>query len=465
MHARQRWRNRLVHVIRTDPASRPVTEAMLSVDEVYARRVIDLAMRIAEALTATGASANEVVLAAIRVSAALGIKPVHVDITYNSIAVSYHRDETELPFTLVRVVRAPIPDYAKLQQLQALVADIEAGDIALDPARARFHAIRRTPFPYRPVVIVSSQGLLGVGVGVLYGAPWLVLGIILLASVAAALTQRLLARARVPFFFAQAAGAAVVVGVAAATNWLRMLGAPGLEDVRPTVIVASGIVLMLAGLSVVAAAQDAIDGFALTAGGRILDLALFTLGVVVGVVLGIGVADALGVSIPRVDEPPALGPLWMQIVGAVIISFTVAIWNGALARTTAVSVALGTIAWLGYSFATFAGLSVPVASGLGACLASFLGALVAHRWHVPSIAVVTAAIVPMVPGSAVFRGILAVAQANDDAAQLITGVSGLVGAAAIGIALASGATLGLVMGAPLRDTMQSAMRRRNRRTR
>lgn len=106
---RRDWRRRIVGAIRTDASSRPMTEALLTIDEVYARKVIDLAMRIAEALTAVGASANDVALATIRVSGALGIRPVHVDVTYNSIGVSYHRGDADLPITLLRVVRAPVP--------------------------------------------------------------------------------------------------------------------------------------------------------------------------------------------------------------------------------------------------------------------------------------------------------------------------------------------------------------------
>jgi uncharacterized membrane protein YjjP (DUF1212 family) len=431
-----------------------MTEALLSIDEVYARKVIDLAMRIAEALIAVGASANEVVLAVIRVAAALGIKPVHVDITYNSIGVSYHRNETELPFTLIRVVRAPVPDHTKLQQLQALVADIESGSVTLDNARVRFHKIRRRPFPYRPAVIVLAQGMLALGVGVLYGANWFVLLIILLASCAAAMTQRLLAKWHVPFFFSQAAGALVVVAIAAVSNWLGDLGVPLFDEVRPTVIVAAGIVLMLAGMSVVAAAQDAIDGFSLTAGGRILDLALLT--------LGVALTQSLGIGIPLASDPPALGSVWMQVIGAILIAVTVAVWNGAGLRTIAISAALGAIAWGGYSVALLGGIGMAPASGFGALLASFLGTLIAHRWHVPSIAVTTAAIVPMVPGSMVFRGILAIVAAENDPQGLIVGFAELVSAGAIGLALASGASLGLFLGAPIRDTLQSVTRRRGR---
>lgn len=462
MDSRKHWRARLERVIHTDPAARPMTEVLLSVDEVYARKVIDLAMRIGESLIAVGAAANEVVLSTVRVASALGIKPLHVDLTYNSISASYHRDENDLPFTLIRVVRAPVPDHSKLQELQALVASIERGEIDVNEARTTFHKIRRTTFLYRPAVIVLAQSVLAVGVGILFGAPWFVLIIILLAAASAALTQRLLARLRVPFFFSQVAGAFVVTMIAAGTNWLGQVGVPLLDEARPTVIVAAGIVLMLAGMSVVSAAQDAIDGFALTATGRILDLALLTLGVVVGIVIGVSFSRTLGIGIPLATDPPALGPLWMQIAGAVLISVTVAIWNGARMRAILVSGVLGSIAWGGFVAAGSAGLHAALASFVGALIASFVGTLIAHRLHVPSIAVATAAIVPMVPGSIVFRGILAIVEAGDNPQAATLGFTELLGAGAIGVALAAGASLGLFLGAPIRDTLQSVVRRRRR---
>lgn len=461
MGQRKNWRVRLAQAIRVDAASRPETQAILSVDEMHARRVIDLAMRIAESLIAVGAASNEVVLSVTRVTSALGIRPVHVDITFNAIAVSYHGGESDLPFTLIRVVRAPVPDHSKLQQLQALVADIESG-LDLGEARIRFHIIRRTPFSYRAPVIVLVQGLLAVGVCLLYGATWLTTLVALLAACGAALTQRWMARMHVPFFFSQASGALVVTAFAAVTNWLRANRVPFFEDASTGVIVAAGIVLMLAGMSVVAAAQDAIDGFALTAGGRILDLALLTLGVVVGIVGGVALAQRLGIGFPLSTEPPTLGPVVMQVTGVVLIAVTVAVWNGASGRTIVVSALLGGIAWGGFSAAVAGGIGTPLASAFGALLASFLGTLVAHRLHVPSIAVTTAAIVPMVPGSVVYRGLLGIVESENDAIGLMLGFSDLLQAGAIGLALASGASLGLFLGAPVRDTLQSVVRRRGR---
>lgn len=460
MDRRKDWRQRIVHAIRNDVSS-PMTEVLHTVDEGYARRVIDLAMRIAEALMAVGASANDVVLATIRVSGALGIRPVHVDVTYNSITVSYHRDDTAWPITLLRVVRAPVPDHTKLQRLQALVVEIEQG-LDLDQAQTKFRVVRRMPFMYRPFIIVLAQGMLTAGVALMFGASWIITLVAFVAACSAAMSQRLMMRLRVPFFFAQITGAFVVTAIAALTSWLAQQGVPLFDEVRPSIIVAAGIVLMLAGMSVVGAAQDAIDGFTLTANGRILDLALLTLGVVIGILAALSAARALNMGFVVSSDAPAFGSPPLQFAGVVVISVAVAVWNGAGLRTIVVSALLGAIAWTGFSAAALGGFGTAVSSGVGALAASFVGILIAHRLHVPSIAVTTAAIVPMVPGSVVFRGLLELAESDGTPSNLVLGVATLVGAGAVGLALASGASLGLVLGAPVRDSVQSVVRRRGR---
>ena len=52
---------------------------------------------------------------------------------------------------------------------------------------------------------------------------------------------------------------------------------------RSSLVVAAGIVVLLAGMSLVSAAQDAINGFPVTAGARAFELVTLTIGIVVGI--------------------------------------------------------------------------------------------------------------------------------------------------------------------------------------
>ncbi len=432
-----------------DPAKRNMTEQMPIIDDRLAQSIIDLAMRVAEVMLSIGASAKEVTLAALRITTAYGLKSVHVNVTFNSVMLSDHRNGTGDPITLMQVVRSAAPDHAKLQRLQALVNDIESGQ-PLGDAIVDFHKIRRTPFMYRDAVVILVQSLLGVAIALMYGAGWITLVLVFVAVLLVALTQYGLSRLRIPLFFLQAAGGFVLVAFAAGVAAGRVAGIEALVTVRPSVVVASGIVMMLAGLAVVGAAQDAIDGFSLTAGGRILDIAVMTMGLVVGIVTGLELARQIGYGL-EMPTSLAFGPPLGHVAGAMLIAAAVAVLNGSGARIIVTSTVLGAAAWAGwYVLATL--LGAPHASAVfgGALLASFLGSVIADRLSVPSIAVTTAAMIPMVPGTAVFQGLLGFVSADSDPAHFLAAFDSLFTAGLTGIALASGATLGLMIGSPLR---------------
>lgn len=446
---RRRFIDRFRRAVWSDAAERTTTAALPIIDDAMAVRIIDLAMRTAEVMLSVGASAKEVTLAAMRITQAYGLRSVHVNITYNSVTVSDHRDGDEHPITLMRVVYAAVPDHAKLQRLQALVTDIESG-MDLADARAHFHRIRRTPFLYRPAIVAIAQALLAVGVGMTFGAQWSILLVTFIAALCVALTQAGLARLRVPMFFSQIAGAFVLTSFTVGVSLLARLGVEPFVDVRPSIVVSSGIVLMLAGLAVVGAAQDAIDGFSLTAGGRILELTVQTLGLVLGILMGLQFASALGAGLVAPTSPLPFGAAPGQFAGAALVALAVAVLNGAGLRTISVSVLLALTAWAGYFVTTAAGVAPTAASFVGAFAASLIGTVIAYRFGVPSVAVTTAAIIPLVPGAAVFRGLLGLVESEGELGNLLFATESLLSAAMVGIALAAGATLGLFLGSPLR---------------
>ncbi|MBQ3359257.1 MAG: threonine/serine exporter family protein [Microbacterium sp.] len=459
--SRRRLLASMQRILHNDPSNVAHTEAMPIIDERTVPRVLDLATRIGESMFAVGASAHEVTLAITRVCEAYALKGVQVDVTYNSVTVSFHLSGEVWPETLLRVVRVAAPDHAKLQRVQALVADIEAG-LDLESARTAFRVIRRVPFRYQQSVVVVARAMLAVGVSILLGASPIIVGLTFIAALAAALTQAGLARVRVPLFFSQIAGGFVTTVVAVAVSALGSAGIEPFVGIRPSIIVASGIVLMLAGLTVVGAAQDAIDGFALTAGGRILDLTMQTLGVVIGILVGLELGSVLGFTMDLPDDPAPFGPLLGVFAGAIIIAVAVAVFNGAGIRIILVSALLSAITIAGYTASVALNLHPAAASAIGALLASFVGVLIAHNLHVPSVAVTTAAIVPLVPGVAVFQGLLEMVH-NGGTSMGVVGAGGsLIDAAVIGIGLASGASLGLYLGTPVRATLGSVTKTRAR---
>ncbi|MBD4655482.1 threonine/serine exporter family protein, partial [Xanthomonas citri pv. citri] len=63
----------------------------------------------------------------------------------------------------------------------------------------------------------------------------------------------------------------------------------------PSLIVAAGIVSLLAGGSFVAASQDALDGYVVTSSGRFLEGFVQTGGVILGVITAMWIGLRLGV--------------------------------------------------------------------------------------------------------------------------------------------------------------------------
>ena len=90
------------------------------------------------------------------------------------------------------------------------------------------------------------------------------------------LLQRRMSRRRLPGFYQQVAGGLlatlIAVGVASAH-----------VAISPSLVVTASIIMLLAGINFMGAIQDALTGFPLTAGARILEAILATAGVIVGV--------------------------------------------------------------------------------------------------------------------------------------------------------------------------------------
>lgn len=415
-----------------------------AVSQRHARAVIDLALRVGEAMLATGASASEVVATVLRLTGAYGIRSAHVDITFTSITVSIHRGLDEDPLAVMRVIRVRALDYTRLQNLQGLVDEIaqpRPGQEAPEPeeARSSLAVILAAPHPYRRWLVSGGNALLAVGVVALFGAGPMMWLIAAVTAVLVDQTQRWLARNSVAAFFNQAVSAAIPTAVAVLIFWLRSQGieSPGVES--PSLVVIAGIVLLLAGLTVMGAAQDAIDGYYVTAGARGLEMVVLTMGLAVGVASVLGLAWRLGVPMEVYPYAPLGDNPVVSTVGAACIGagFAWSTYTGFRATLLAAAVAAGS--WVTYLFMLPLGLGP---GGSVALPAAAVGAIAyaAHRTlRVPELAIVTAGIVPLLPGLAVYRGLFLL---MDNSVLLPNALTEMVTAIAIGVGLAAGVWIG-----------------------
>lgn len=436
-------RDAAVHVVKTDA---PPTMALglrsagdHHVSQEHARAVIDLALRVGEAMLATGASAADTVATVLRLAQAYGIGSVHVDITYTSISVSIHRGLREDSLTVMRVVSGRSPDYTRLEGVISLIDDIigsagqEGPDIDVDTARERLLAVLGSSHPYRRWVVTLGAAVMSVGVVMLYGAGPLMWLVAAFSAASVDRVQRLLSRSGVAAFFTQAVSAAIPA--------LLALGLFALHgDFRPSVVVISGIVVLLAGLGVLGAAQDALDGYYVTAGARGLEVLMMTLGIAVGVAVVIGFGRRIGVSMEASAIVVLGGTPLLSTIGAMLIAlgFCLSTYSGR--RTTVTSMLISALAWLIFEAGLLLGLGSAGSVALAASLVGALAYAAYRRLRVPESAVATASIVALLPGLAVYRALYQIMQ--NTPATVPQATIYFVGAVATGIGLAAGLAIG-----------------------
>lgn len=437
----------------TDPI--PVWTQPDGVDTATGRAVVDLAVRAGIAFMATGAAAVDVVASVLRLAGAYGLRSVHVDVTFSAISVSYNRGPQADPLTVTRVVRDRSQDFTRLERLRALVDEVVADPGPVADVREQFNAVIRAPYPYRRWVVTMAAGLMGAGWSILAGAgPVIALTSMLSAAVIARVTVAV-SRSGVPEFFAQALGAAVPTLFAVLLALVQQ-STHLLEGVLPSLVVASGIVVLLAGLSLVGAAQDAIEGYYVTAAARTFQVLVLTLGIVVGIVVVLSAATRLGIVLAISPQSTVGVGAVGQVLSAALIAAGFAVSTYSSARSTGIAAFAGAVGWGVYLVFTRGDGSPAFAAGIAAAVIGVGTQLGGRQLRRSALAVTTAAIVPLLPGRAVYQGLFEMVSSSEGAG-LYQGLGTLSGAAGVGMGLAAGVSLGTYLA---RYALQVATRSR-----
>lgn len=418
-------------------------------DDVTAHATLELALRIGDALLGVGASAAEVTATVLRVAEAYGMTSCQADITYTSLTVSYDRDDA-VPLTALRVVKSRGSDYTRLQGVNELVHRISQEGLDAETAHRQLDEILATPHPYRRWVGTLAIAGMAAGVAVLFGGGLVVALLAAVTSGTIEVLLRRLSRWGLPAFFQQAAAAALATGVA------LLLQVAGVQ-VSTSLVVAAGIVVLLAGLSLVGAAQDAINGFNVTAAARAFEVVTLTAGIVVGIGFVLDVGRRAELPLDPVDATAAGGALAVQVPAAAAIAACWAVAAFARLRAALLAAAAGVVAWTTYALATGAGAGDAPASAVAAAVVAVAGSAVSRRMRVPPLLVVVCGIVPLLPGLAIYRGMFALVVQGDTAG----GAATLLGAGAVGLGLAAGVSLGEFLASVLHgDLLERRVRRR-----
>lgn len=407
--------------------------------------VLDLSAQIGGLLLACGSGNRDTELQIKAVAAAYGLTRMQVDITLTSVSVYHLIGDRRTPITAMRVVAAPVPDFERLRHTDRVIRKIRAGQLPLDDAIEVIDKVEREPAKYRLRVIYSGWALLASSVTVLLGSGAAVAAIAALVTLAIVIVIGELAARDLPTFFQNAVGGLIATLSAAVLNAAQVY-LP--FEMQPSRLVASGIVVMLAGLTLVQALQDGITGAPVTGSARFFDTMLLTGGIVAGIALGIELSAMLGIPLPDViaGSDVNFAQATVRVLAGTMASIAFALASNAGLTALAIS---GVVAFVGsvthYFVLTPVGIHPVTSAGAAATLIGLIGGLLARRWSIPPLITAVAGVTPLLPGMTIYRGMHALL--HDDP---IGGFTALASALGIATALAAGIVLGEWMARRLR---------------
>lgn len=437
-----RWQDRMRAMVRIPVTERPAPETpadrLESAHLVSVPRVLDLTLRIGELLLAGGEGAEDVEAAMLGVSYAYGLARVEPNVTFTLLGISFQPSLTDPPLTMSRTVRRRGTDYTRLAAVFQLVEEITAHEATLEEAYRRLADIRRNRHPYSSWVLTAAAGLLAGGASVLVGGGPVIFAAAALAAMLGDRLAWLLAGRGLPEFyqFAAAAMPAAAMGVLIDryAHWI-----PGAHGVQASAVITGGLFALLPGRALVAAVQDGLTGFYITASARLLEVMYL----VVGIVIGVTVVLYAGFTVLGADLNPdqalrAYDHPWVQLLASMVLTLAFAVLLQCERGVLPLVTLNGGIAWTVYGVLhQQAGANQVAATAAAAGLVGLFGQLMARYRYVSVLPYVTAAIGPLLPGSATYFGLLALTNNHSDQAFTL-----LTRAAAIALAIAIGVNLG-----------------------
>jgi uncharacterized membrane protein YjjP (DUF1212 family) len=420
-------------------------------------RALRLGLEITDILVAMGVSVADVVSMALDVTDVYCTRKVQFDVTSTLLTASQDRGNDREPLTMVRHTNMRTPNNMTVQAVQELVREIHHGKVDIDDAENRLHAILEKPKKYPRWATVCGGALISAGVGVLYGASPVIISIMFLLGALVTYIMRILVHRRVPTFFAQIVAAIFITLIAGIVAWLDIHDSISwINNINPTLIIIGGIVMLVAGLAIVSAVQDAIDEFYVTANARLLRVVMMTIGIVAGVLIGLYFAKKSGIYI---DVDPKYKPItgeW-SFLGPIIISMGYALNMQSRPFAIGVAGAMGILGYALYGLVLTPGpLSIIVASGIAAAGVGAVSTLISRWWRTPSTALMTAGIIPLVPGLTLYNGLFQLVGNSASTTTFDQGVLTLFNAALIALAIASGVSFGHLLARPVRRTLVRA---------
>ncbi|HZD00952.1 MAG TPA: threonine/serine exporter family protein [Actinomycetes bacterium] len=310
---------------------------------------------------------------------------------------------------------------------------VERGEIDLGEAYDRLRVLERSRGVRRRyarlAILVSVTGW----VLFLNGVDAATVGVALLASVLTLPTGVVVDRLRLPSVTSTFLSAVILAAVP------NLVAAAGVSlEVGPAVV--GGLFVYLPGRALVSSVIDGLSNLPLSAVARGVQAIVAAGALAIGMLVGSRIGAGLGLNYrPELNA----APLAVSVLGAVVGMFGLAVvW--AMPRALLLpTLVMGAAGWLVVALGT----SSPgegtgwAAYALGAALVGLCGVLFATLQAASASIYTGVAILPLVPGFTLYRGVLALAQGRNAAATATFGE-----AAVISLAIAVGVAFGLAFG-------------------
>jgi uncharacterized membrane protein YjjP (DUF1212 family) len=398
-------------------------------DAAYTRSVLDLTMRMAEVIFAAGAGAEDATAAMLAVTRAYGLKGTEADITHTLITLTWEDPATHDAITRSRNVRYRTLDYSKLTATSELIAHLIEAPTDVADARKRLAVIVSSKPQVPALVRRIGWSLVGAGAAVLIGGGPVVVAAAFIATFFVDLITSALANRKVPVFYQTVVAGAIGPIVAALVQLVD-------PTASPSIVVIATIIMLLAGVTTFGAVHDTLSGFYVTGTARMMEAVLITGGLVTGVAGAGLLLGRFGLRL-KVDASalPTLADLPALLAASVVIVIGFALAVQVPWRAFWVVCLLGALAeglYLAGIDAEFGQVWASAASAIGVGLAAAVAARIVRT---PPLVIVVSALVPLVPGLSLFRGLLELSEGR------ITGLLSLLTAGAVAGGLAAGAIL------------------------
>lgn len=406
-------------------------------DRTTVTAVLDVVAKIGEVLISAGATNADAGLQMRYVAESFGVFNSHVDITYTRMRLfAKVQDNPGKPVAVVRIIGSPRQDFSALRDVDKLIRDIRLGKVGLFESDAIVTDILTTP-PSLPLWrVVTAWAIMAAGVSLILNGTILVAITSFAATASIVFLNLKFETFGLPLFFRNIVGGVIAAVLASAAY---RIGSTFDVTILPSTVIATSIVALLAGLTLVQSIQNGVTHAPVTASARLFDVMIATGGIVAGVAIGIELSAMAGYLLPPISAvPSSLSSYTLQVAGGTIASAAFARACYGDWPTVAVS---GLTSFAGTSLCYFFfipyGLDSLVATSLTAVFIGLLGGILGRKFHIPPLIVAIAGVTPHLPGLTIYRGMYGLL--HD---QILIGFGNLTLAYAIATAISAGIIFG-----------------------